>query len=206
MRTAADRTGGKLENVCGREGRAGTRLEVRRVDVVVRLPYICTLALASHVPACTARRQGGCIRSRCTDTHRVEEVYATEEVEQEEEEDEVERGWMAETVSRANGIVCVAVCDSGVPCTPVCLCKRFTRASEERDMEFETLLCAGRGRVARETGSSILNTSLCASARGSVSASVHAAIAETHSRHVRKDDGGGGGRGAGSTRGRKRER
>lgn len=36
--------------------------------------------------------------------HRHEEENATE-VEQEEEKDEAERGWMAETVSRANGIV-----------------------------------------------------------------------------------------------------
>lgn len=58
---------------------------------------------------------------------------------------------------------------------------------------------------ARGMGSSILNTSLCASARGSVSAFVHAAIAETHSRHVRKDGGGGGGE-VDSRRGREWEK
>lgn len=161
----------------GEGGRAGSSAwNVVRFTVHM---YSC-----SAYPVPRARRQQGCIRSRCTDTRkswrkRRMRLNAV--------------GWQRRSAERM--VSCRSV-QLGVLC--VLSCVRLCKDSRERRRR-------GRG-----TGSSILNTSLCASARGSVSAFVHAAIAETHSRHVRKDGGGGGGgeggERVGSTRGRERER
>lgn len=163
----------------------GRRRKSWKFGVERRAFYRTYVLLLCKYPVPRARRQQGCIRSRCTDTRksRRRRRMRLNAV-----------GWQRRSAERM--VSCRSV-QLGVLCVPSCLCKD----SQERR----------RGRRGRGTGSSILNTSLCASARGSVSAFVHAAIAETHSRHVRKDGGGGGGGGeggerVGSTRGRERER
>lgn len=117
----------RTEETCGR--RKERAVEVRRGRrAFYRIHmYSCS---AYHVHADSQ----GCIRSRCTRKRTCDGGGAGGE-----EEDEVERGWMAETVSRANGIVSQCAARRTV-CTLVSLCKD---SQERRKRERE------RGRSRR---------------------------------------------------------